>query len=149
MISTEVQTIINRPIAEVYSFLTDVEKLPEYATGVTQATWLAPGWVGIGSKFRVTRLLMTAKNEMNFEVSDVRPNKLFSFHTVGGNIPIQSSLSFESVPKGTRVVMKAEAQEPKGILKLAIPMFVRKVTDQLEVELDNAKRLLEGKTKAR
>lgn len=145
MITVEVDRVINRPIKEVFTFMTDIEQLPRYATGVIEAHWLPPGWIGIGSKFKVvSRLLVTSQNEVQFEVTDVRPNKTFSFKTISGNIPISSTISFNEVPQGTQVMIRAESEEPKGVLRFAAPMFVRKVSDQLETELDNAKRLLES-----
>jgi uncharacterized membrane protein len=144
VITVDVSTNIQRPVEEVFAFLTNIENLKSYARGVTEAEWLPPGYVGIGSRFRVVRSVMGRAHDLTCEVTDVRPNRKFMFRSISGSkVDFGGGVIFEDANGSTRVTLISEAEEPRGVLKLAVPMFVRTLRDELNVELASVKRHLE------
>jgi uncharacterized membrane protein len=145
LITIDVSETIKRPVGEVFEFFTNIENLKNYMKGVTTASWLPPGYTGVGSKFRIVRTSVGISHDITFEVTKVQPNKQFSFRTIDGSkVDFGGGITFEEVEGGTRVTLTSEAEEPRGIFKLAVPMFVRTVREELEMELANVKRALEG-----
>jgi uncharacterized membrane protein len=145
VITIDVSTTIKRPVEQVFEFFTNIENLKDYMQGVTTASWLPPGYIGVGSRFRIVRTSMGLSHDITFEVTNVRPNKQFSFRTIDGSkVDFGGGITFEPVEGGTRVTLMSEAEEPRGIFKLAVPMFVRTVRDELQIELANVKKALES-----
>ena len=87
---------------------------------------------------------MGRRIQSNFEVTEFETNKSFGFETTSGPIQLQTSYSFETVDRGTIVIVSARI-DPGGFFKLVNPIVARAAKKQFKENLTSLKELLEAK----
>ena len=145
MVKVELEVIINRPIEEVFSFMSNVENDSQWSTGAVETKLTSEGPIGKGSTFEEATMFLGRKIEMTGEYTEYIPNKKFVCKSISGPFPAEGSYTFEEVDGGTKVTATIEV-EPRGFFKIAEPLLIRMFKRQSEAELANLKDLLESKT---
>lgn len=134
---------INRPVPEVFNYVSDVGNYPEWmahALGVRQET---PGPPQEGDHFVVAIKSVGRRFETPYERTSYEVNRRCTDRAVGGPIPDQRWQStFQEVPRGTRMTRGVDA-EPAGLLKLLEPLQRRAAERQLKKDLQTLKGVLE------
>ncbi len=115
MIKVETSIIINRPLAEVFAYVVDLNTRANWQEGLVEAKQTSSGPTGVGSTYRST----------------------------SGPFPLQGRFEFEPADGGTRVRFFVEFQ-PGGFFKLADPVLAGTLQKQMQTSLDNLKKLLEA-----
>ncbi|GAH15534.1 unnamed protein product, partial [marine sediment metagenome] len=124
MIKIETSVVINRPIEEVFAFVTDVEKLSQWSAELVEAKKTSEGSVGVGTTFSGVVKMLGRRMENDHEVSEYEPNSKFAFKVTSGPAQMEVEYTFESVADGTKFTVVAEG-ETGGFFKLAEPIFAR------------------------
>ncbi len=139
----EARTTIDRPVAEVFAFSTDIGNLALWAGPVAEATQTSEGPTGVGTtSTRVTQLL-GRRFESDYEITVYQPNSEYAAKTTSGPVPIVETLSFEEKDGGTEVTIAGEL-EATGFFKLAEPILARITKRQVENDIATLKDLLEA-----
>src|SRR3712207_4569442 len=94
---------INRPLEEVFNYLSDVDTVPEW-TGLTiDVSKDTPGSLREGDEFTVAIKFLGRRFETPYQGSSYEPNRRYSDRVVGGPIPNQEwYYTFEEVSGGMR-----------------------------------------------
>lgn len=129
MIKVEKSVVINKPVDEVFNFVTAEGSYTKWQSGVEQVIEGAQRNV-IGSQFTEVRRFMGQEMRTTLELTDFVPNALWAAKVVKGPVPYVVRMTFEPVEGGTRVTTCVDG-EPKGFFKLAEGM----VAGQLEKSL--------------
>lgn len=145
MIKIEESIVVNRPIEEVFAYIADTEKMPQWAAEVVDAKKTSEGPVGVGTTLTIAVKILGRRVENTHEVTMFVPNSKFAFKTTSGPIPSVATESVEAVEGGTRFSIVAEA-EPGGFFKLAEPIVERMIQRQWGTNIVNLKDLLESQT---
>ena len=145
MIKIETSIVINRPIEEVFAFVTDVEKLSQWSAELVEAKKTSEGPVGVGTTFSCVVKLLGRRMENDHEVSGYETNSKFAFKVTSGPAQMEVEYTFESVAGGTKFTVVAEG-ETGGFFKLAEPIFARMLQRQYETNFANLKDLLEAQS---
>ena len=145
MIKVELEVIINRPIEEVFTFISNVENDSQWSTGAVETKFTSKGPIRKGSTFKEATMFLGRKIEMTGEYTEYIPNKKFVCKSISGPFPAEGSYTFKEVDRATKVTVSMEV-EPRGFFKVAEPLLVRMFKRQSETELANLKDLLESKT---
>ncbi len=143
MINVEVSPVINRPVEEVFAFMVDIKKRPQWISEGVEEHWTPEGPVGVGSTFRTVRRFMGRGIETERVVTEYEPDRKFTYKTTGSRISVEVSTAFEEVPGGTKVNVLAQGGI-SGVFKITEPLFGRAVKRVLKAELGNFKNLLEA-----
>ena len=143
MIKIETSVVINRPIEEVFAFVTDVEKMPQWSAELVEAKKTSEGPVGVGTTFSAVAKVLGKRMENDHEVSEYEPNSKFAFKPTSGPVQLEIEYTFESVAGGTKFTVVAEA-ETGGFFKLAAPILARTMQRQYKTNFANLKDLLEA-----
>lgn len=143
MLKIEHSLVINRPVEEVFEFMTDPEKTPQYESGLLESGLTSEGPVGVGTTYREVRQFLGKRMESINEVTEYEPNSKFGFKTSSGPIPVEGNVTFESVEGGTRVSVIGQG-EAGGFFKLAESIVGRMARRQLVADYANLKDLLEA-----
>jgi uncharacterized protein YndB with AHSA1/START domain len=143
MIKIETSIVINRPIEEVFAFVTDVEKLSQWSAELVEAKKTSEGPVGVGTTFSGVVKMLGRRMENEHKVSEYEPNSKFAFKVTSGPAQMEIEYTFESVAGGTKVSVVTEG-ETGGFFKLAEPIFARMLQRQYETNFANLKDLLEA-----
>lgn len=89
MITIEYSVAINRPIEEVFSFMTNLENNPQWVSGLLEAKQTSPGPMGVGSTGTDVRQFLGRRIESTWEVTEHEVNKKSAFKTTSGPIPLK------------------------------------------------------------
>ena len=147
MINVEVSIIINRPIEEVFAFLTDARNSSQWSSGLVDIRQTPQSPVGVGTRITEVRKFLGRKMETTSEVVEYEPSTKYTRKGTGGPFPITGSLIFEPTAEGTRVIWTFKMQ-PGGFFALAEPLVTRSLRRQLEAGLGDVKDLLESREAA-
>ncbi len=136
---------INRPVEEVFSYVTTLESQPEWATPPIEVRKDTPGPPKEGDAFTNVAKFLGRRFETPFQITSVEPNRRFSFHATGGPLPDQRwTFACEEVSGGTRYTQVVEG-EPGGFFRLADPLLERALKRQFRTDLETLKDLLEAR----
>jgi uncharacterized membrane protein len=144
MINVEISTIINRPIADVFTFASNFENNPRWETNFAEVKRTSGGPIGVGTTFDCILKVPGQRVESKFVITEFEPNRKISFEA---DKPAQAkpkgSILFESVGGSTKVT-SLPRPEMGGFFKLLEPMMAGYIKKQNTEHLANLKRLLES-----
>jgi dehydrogenase/reductase SDR family protein 12 len=136
---------INRPLQEVFNYVSDVGNYPEWMADALEVVKDTAGPPQQGDRFTLAIKSVGRRFETPYERTSYEANRRYTDRAVGGPVPNQRwDYTFEEVPGGTRLTRAVEA-EPGGVLKLLEPLQKRAVKRQLRTDLQTLKDLLEAR----
>src|SRR5215210_7268527 len=145
MLRSEESVEINRPVEDVFSYVTNVESQPEWATPPMEVRKDTPGPPKEGDAFTSVSKFLGRRFETPFRITSIEPNRQFSYRATGGPLPDQRwNNTFEEVSRGTRLTAVVEG-EPGGFFRLAEPLIQRAVNRQFRADLGTLKDMLESR----
>lgn len=143
MIDFTVETQIARPVADVFAYATDPDRLPTWQTNTVSATRQDDGPYGVGSRLREVHRAPGGKElESIVEVTEYAPGRVFALEVKEGT-PIHARMTFDPAEGGTRVRFRAYGQLT-GAMRLAQPLLGRVLRKQFTEQVATLKRVLEG-----
>lgn len=142
MIKLEESIIINRPVEEVWKFITNLGNQPKWDRGVLEARQTSEGQAGVGSTVQVRRQMLGRQRIGEFQVSEYVPNRRLAFQASLGQMTAQSRYTFEPASGGTRLTQISEV-ELGGWRKLLTPILVMMLQRDGREDFANLKRILE------
>ena len=144
MVKAETSVVINRPIEEVFDYLTDCTRNPAWLSMVLEAHWTSAKPHGLGATGVMTVRFLGRRFEMPFEVIEHDPPLRSAIKFDGGPFPIRGEYTLEPAEGSTRITSLMEGSTG-GFFKLAdsllAPMFKR----AMRSDLANLKTLLEAR----
>jgi uncharacterized protein YndB with AHSA1/START domain len=143
MATLETSIVINRPVEEVFAFVSNPENYPKWFSGSREVKITSAGPIGVGTTFRTVVTFLGRRIEGEIEFTEYEPNRSFAEKTKSGPFPVENRVTFERVEGGTRVT-SSQVAEPGGFFKLAEPLLVRMIKRQFEADAANLKDLMES-----
>jgi carbon monoxide dehydrogenase subunit G len=142
MIKITQSVTINRPVEEVWKFISDFEKTTRWSRGVLEARQTPDGPLGVGSTLQAVVRAFGRRRTVTYLVTEYEPNSAFGFKAASGLMTSQARYSVEPAGAGTRLTGSGEV-EAVGLYKLLTPMLVRTLKRHSEDDLASVKRILE------
>ena len=145
MIKVEGNIEINRPIEQVWKFLTSVENASKWDTGIVEARQTSNGPVGLGTIIEAVSESRSKRRTLKVEVTEYDLNKRVAWKIGDAGFATGRSIyNFESSDRGTRLSKTSEI-ELKSFYKLLTPILRRRFTnDEIVLDLNNIKRYVEA-----
>ena len=143
MTKFEKRILINRPVEEVWKFISNIENMPRWDRGVLEARQTSEGPMGVGSTVQVVRQFLGRRRIGNFRVADVVPNRTVAIQAGGMGVRGEVRYTFEPVEGGTRMTSSAEVVFG-GWLKLITPIIRPMLERDGRDDLANVKRVMEA-----
>jgi uncharacterized membrane protein len=147
MVKNEMSIIINRPIEEVFAYVSNLQNGPQWQTGLFEVRRITQGSLGIGSQFASVRKFLGRKLEANVEIVAYEPNRKIVIKSPSGSVPFEQSFLFEPVADGTRLATLIELHT-SGFMGLAEPMIAGSLKREMEAAFGDLKDLLETRVPA-
>ena len=147
MIRVEDSIVIDRPIHEVFAYVSDLTNAPEWQTGLLEVRRMSTGPLGVGTQFTFVRKFLGRKLEATNAFTQYQPNEVVTFVTTSGPVSVEASYLFQSQAAGTRVTCQM-AMKPEGFSRLAEPMIAASVRREMSAEFAYLKDLLESRVEA-
>lgn len=140
----EFETLIARPINEVFTFLTDLENDPTWKSEFVDARRTTDGPIGVGTRFSLFSKTLGRRIETVFETTEYEPNESATWKTVSGPLSLTFRRTVEPVEGGTRVVA-VYTGEFDGLVRLFRPLIVATGRRQNRKAFHALKPLLESR----
>lgn len=141
MIKIEHTQHINRPAADVFSFISDAQNDPLWETGVEQCVPEGPATTG--QKRMFVMKVLGRRNEGTAEIVEFEPARKLTIQTTSGPAQARTTYRLQPVNGRTQIHFVAEIEPQSGLLKLFKPLMGRMLQKQWEDDLAKLKRLLE------
>jgi uncharacterized protein YndB with AHSA1/START domain len=143
MIELTIQTRIERPVADVFAYVTDPEKLPTWQTNTVSATPEGDGPLRVGTQLREVHRGPGGRELASLvEVSELETNRTFALRMIEGPLPIDAHIAFEPSAGGTLLCFTVLGQ-PTGPLRFAQPLMRVVLRRQFAAHCATLKRVLE------
>jgi uncharacterized protein YndB with AHSA1/START domain len=142
MIAIEKSIFINRPVQEVFEFMSNPANDAQWQSSTESAEWTSEGLPGVGSTIKQVGRFMGRDTTGTGEVTSWDPPNELSVKSLTGPIPFESKTRFDSKENGTQVTISAQA-EPGGFFKIAEGLVKRQAEKQFDADLGSLKALLE------
>lgn len=97
MIKVEASIVINRPIEEVFGFLSDMENNLKWRSSQIEIKKTSEGPIGVGTTYRMVNNVLGRRLETEAEVIEYEPNRKFTSKDKSGNFPLVAQRIFEPV----------------------------------------------------
>jgi uncharacterized membrane protein len=134
---------INRPLGEVFNYVSDVGNYPKWMAHVLEVRNEAPGPPQQGDKFVVAIKSVGRRFETSYERTSYEANRQLTDRALGGPVPNQRwQSSFQEVSGGTGMTRAVEV-ESTGVLRLLEPLQQWTARRQMKKDLQTLKGLLE------
>jgi hypothetical protein len=135
--------MINRPVKEVFDFMTNPDNNARWQNGTVSAKLVSVGPLGVGSIFHSVGKILGRELTMDAEVTQWDPPNVWGIKSKNGPIKFEGVNKFESKDGGTLITQSFQG-EAGGFLKLAEGLAVKQMQKQIEGDGQTLKRLLES-----
>jgi carbon monoxide dehydrogenase subunit G len=144
MAKFEASTIINRPVDDVWKFVTDLSNAPECFVNTVEFKQTSPGPLGVGT----TLLHRALRRTFTGHVTEYEPNQRFTTEATSGPIKGSSEVfTFEAIDGKTRLTYTGNLKA-SGFYGLVEPFIMGRIVRQGQAEVEakvaNVKHLLES-----
>ncbi|MGE0479682.1 MAG: SRPBCC family protein [Phycisphaerae bacterium] len=140
---------IAAPVDETFRVFTDFRNAAGRVRGITALEVLTDGPIGVGTRFRETRVIMNRTATETMEVTRFEPNKLYSVGCDSCGARYDSTFRFTPQAGGTRVDFEMEARGTTWFAKLMSALMGWMVRGMIEKcfrqDIDDLKAHLEGR----
>lgn len=141
-VSTE--TVIARPIADVWAYATDPTTAPHWYANIERVELLTPGPVDVGSRMLFSARFLGRTLTYTYEVRELEPVRRMTMSTSEGPFPMTTTYSFDAVDTGnTRMTLRNHG-EPSGFGAIAAPAMSMAMRRANRSDLDRIRTILEG-----
>lgn len=139
--------IINKPVDEVFAYVTDVKTWPFWESGLLEAEQTSDGPLNVGTTFRGMNQALGQRMEWTSEVTNYIPYKSWGQKIVSKSWSTEESLAFEPFQGSTTKFSLVSELDMCGLLRLFAPFVARKMQKQIEKNLVRLKDILEAHAK--
>ena len=148
MVRIRGETVVRRPVQEVFDFVADERNEPRFNPRMTRAEQLTPGPVGRGTRWGTTVVAGGRRQEMVTEVTEYDPPYVLGSRTLVGGSEVTGSVSFATEGARTRMRWDWEVR-PRGWMRLLGPVIARVGARQEREIWEGMRRCLEGESDSR
>jgi len=142
MINLEFGTLIDRPVKDVFAFVSNPNNMSKWNSAVVSIQQVTPGDVGVGTKFKTVGEAMGRRLEGEMQVQAFEPDTKCGFQLQAGPMQMNLTMSFKTVGTGTKLSLNVQGN-PSGVFKLAEGVMTGQVKSLMQGNLDKLKSVLE------
>jgi len=113
---------VDRPLEDVFAFIGDFANTKDWDPGVTNASKITDGPIGVGTRYHVDVVFGGRTLPMTYEVTAWDPPNRVVLRGEGSTVTAVDDIRFEATQGGTRIRYSADLRL-KGVLKIAEPFF--------------------------
>ena len=142
MINLDFSALIDRPQKDVFAFVANPGNMSKWNSAVVSLEQVAPGAVGVGTKFKSVGEMMGRRIEGEMQITAYEPDTKCAFQMNAGPMQINITLAFKTVGTGTKLNLTAQGN-PGGVFKLDEGVLTGQVKSMMEGNLARLKTVLE------
>jgi len=145
-VDVQVETTIDRPVAEVASFAGDPTNAPTWYANITSVNWQSAPPVAVGSKLDFVAQFLGRRLVYTYQVAELEPGRRLVMRTANGPFPMETTYTWE--PAGdtaTRMTLRNRGK-PSGFSRVTAPMMELAMRRATNKDLARLKKLLESRS---
>jgi uncharacterized membrane protein len=140
-----VETIIDRPHAEVAAYAVDPDNVPEWYENIESIEWKTPRALAIGARMAFVARFLGKRLEYTYELVELVAGERLVMRTAEGPFPMETTYTFEPVDeRRTRMTLRNRG-EPAGAFRLAAPVMALAMRRATRKDLARLKAILEAR----
>jgi uncharacterized membrane protein len=132
---------IDRPVNDVFAYVTDPTRLPEWQATALEGR-LDSQEMGKGARIVEIRKFLGRHIESTMDVTAYEPDQRFDVEVTSGPVHYRASQTFEGSDGGTRLHLVFEG-DPAGFFRVADPLVENQLRRQVEDDFRTLKLVLE------
>ncbi len=143
---------IAAPAPQVFALFTDLTNAPGRLHAIRQVELLTPGPVGLGTRFRETRLMLGTEQTEEREIIDFEPPRRYRLLSVYCGTEHDTNFRFISIEGGTQVEQDYTARPVSLMAKMLAPLgmlMLSPMRQTLQQELRDLKQIAERHARPR
>jgi uncharacterized protein YndB with AHSA1/START domain len=140
--------LIDRPVAEVFAFVTDPANNPSWMPFAVEVAVMTGGPVRVGTRVRQSNGFLGRRFDTIFEVTELEPDRRCAIRFLAGPVWGTSVYSLAPAGGGTGLVVEMDI-EAHRFFRMAEPVFAGVAQLELSAAAKRLKELLEGAPAAR
>lgn len=141
----EYSMTIQRPIEEVFAFVSNVENWSQWISNTSEITKTSSGPIGVGTTFTQITHFLGRRLDVRGTVMEYMPNRKIRVQSDGKPVPFQSTITLEPAAGGTHLHDVLEASgDVSALFKIAEPLMEGMVRKGYEKDHETLKDLLEA-----
>jgi len=138
--------VINRPVQDVFAFVTDHSNDKYWKPFVTESIRITPDPLAVGTRFKITTTAWRYRRSGEVEILDYKPYHSFTYRGNDRLFPFVGQLFFSETPEGTALHGQVEFQA-QGIWKLFSLFLLLFFRSQSKRTFTHLKYVMEGQGK--
>ncbi len=143
MIDLTQSIIIDRPLAEVFAFVSDQTNGPRWQSGLLEVRRMTEGPLRVGTQNTAVRKFMGRRLEVTNEYTKFEQDTEYAFRSTSGPVKFEAAYVVESTAEGTKLTSRL-AMHAAGLFGMAEPLIAASLRRELEANLGDLKDLLEA-----
>jgi uncharacterized protein YndB with AHSA1/START domain len=142
MINYQTSVHLDQSIEKVFAFVVDPSNLRNWQSNLIENDQLSQDQLHIGTHFHEVRRMGRRSSEVQAEITDFQPNKVFATKTLSGP-PASITYNFTPEENGTKLSYQFKMQT-RGMMRLLEPMITASIKRDSEADLESLKRIIEN-----
>jgi carbon monoxide dehydrogenase subunit G len=139
---------IGKPPAEVFPWLLDADKVPEWMSGLQVYEPLEPGPLRVGSRIRQELTVSGQQLRFELEVTELDPPRRAVLRFAGSGFEAANQYAVAEADGGSRVTWIVSGDTTSFKARLIAPMVQGKLQEKVDGDLARLRALLEGEAAA-
>jgi uncharacterized protein YndB with AHSA1/START domain len=138
---------VARPPGEVFAYVTDPARLPEWQDGVVSARMATDGPPRPGSRFTTTTRIGGAEQVSTLEITEISPPRVWAVRGLDGPVRVRATVTVDPLEggAGSRVTLTLDFSG-HGPGRMLVPLVVRPAAArQAPGSSQRLKKALEGR----
>jgi uncharacterized membrane protein len=141
----EVRVWIDRPAEEVFAYVVDLDRWPEWRSDVVGGELLTDGPIGVGTRARGIGKILGRPFTIDVEVTALEPGIRFGYRPVKGPLQTNNLYTFQTQAGGTLVILTDDIGL-NGIFKVFLPVMPSLARSGYRKNLAGLKSALEARS---
>ncbi len=143
MITLDLSTLVDRPVPEIFEFLSNPLNLSQWQKMVAAIEQISPGAPAVGTKYRVSASALGRKIDGQIQITTFEPPHTVGFVNQSGPMRVDITVTLKPVGSGAKIALHAEGN-PAGVFALAEGILAGKIKSEMEANLARLKAVLEN-----
>jgi uncharacterized protein YndB with AHSA1/START domain len=139
-----VETVIDRPVAEVADYAADPSHAPEWYANIAEVVWETAPVVEPGARARFIARFLGRTLAYTYEIREHLPRERLVMSTQQGPFPMETTYTWAAAGAGTRMTLRNRG-EPAGFTGIAAPALALAMRRATRKDLARLKALLESR----
>ena len=139
-----VETVIDRPLAEVGAFAGDPPNAPTWYANIRSVEWRSPPPLAVGSRLDSVAHFLGRRLAYTYEVVELVPGQRLVMRTSQGPFPMETTYEWWTTGPSRTAMRLRNRGTPTGFGRIAAPAVASAVRRSTTKDLARLKQLLEA-----